>query len=96
MNSRMADLKDRHVIEALPVLLVGGPDDGELLDVRLIHVIDGMRAVSSRYSQGFSWLPEAGVRDSVIWPPARRLGAAHGRGLPLAAGNLTPVAAHLP
>ena len=51
------------MIEPLPVVLAGGPDDAQKIDVVLIYPIHGMRAMRSHYRQGFYWLPGGGGRD---------------------------------
>jgi hypothetical protein len=50
-------------IHDLPVILTGGPDDGDTLTANVIRILDGKRAVMSRHSEGYYCLPDDGARD---------------------------------
>jgi hypothetical protein len=57
------------------VILTGGPDDGDTLTARVIRIVDGERAVMSRHSEGFYWLPGDDACDHdtkrrrAVWEP---------------------------
>lgn len=63
MTQNCAVSAECHDISDLPVRYVDGPDSDELATVTKVHLLDGKRVVSSRYGEGFYWLPPQCARD---------------------------------